>query len=309
VKIGLAVEASCDLPERLLNEQAMLVLPSRLRFAETQVLDDRDPRRTMAVYRRQVADRSLEREEQAMDPEVLCQLLLDGLVTASDRGLVLARGSTLGQGFAAATQASYAVLGRYRQTRVDAGLPPAFGLRVVDTRNVGPGEGAVAYFAHRALASRPPFDEFRRAVEDAARRACCLLVPQDPVYLRGGRSAASPFALGRFGSLAQRLRGGVPILSCRDGRIAPFAAEGSFEAGVQRVFAEAGRALAAENPPAALVMSFGGDPRRIRETGDYQNLEAAAARRRLGLQFSVMSASLALHLGPGAFAIAWVSPE
>ena len=53
-------------------------------------------------------------------------------------------------------------------------------------------------------------------------------------------------------------------------------------------------------------MSFGGDPRIIRELPAYQDFEGFAATHRVQLHLSVMSATLAVNVGPGAFSLAYV---
>ncbi len=72
------------------------------------------------------------------------------------------------------------------------------------------------------------------------------------------------------------------------------------------MFRAAGEAVLRGLETPAVVMSFGGDPRVIRNLPAYQAFEGFAADHKLDLQLSVMSATLAAHVGPGSFAAAWV---
>jgi fatty acid-binding protein DegV len=55
-----------------------------------------------------------------------------------------------------------------------------------------------------------------------------------------------------------------------------------------------------------VAMSFGGDPRLIREMTAYQEFEAFAAVHKCRLHLSVTSATMAVNVGPGAFAMAYI---
>jgi fatty acid-binding protein DegV len=69
---------------------------------------------------------------------------------------------------------------------------------------------------------------------------------------------------------------------------------------------EARRAIARGLGTPALVLSFGGDPRVIRQMDAYQELEAAAVGAQLDMHLAVMGAATGARLGPGAFSIAWL---
>lgn len=309
VKIGLAVDPTCDLPLAFLEKHDVTVLPGRIRFGDLESLDRRDPRETMGFYRRYVADRSADVATGPVAADELRELFLQRLVTRHDRVLVLCRSTARGGSFERATQASYGVLKRYRDIRRQAGLDPAFALRVVDLGCVGPGEGVVAHYAVRRIESSPPFDALRRAVEEAGSRTMTWLVPQDSAYLRRPAGRHPPLHPGGWRYLGSRLSGRLPVLALHHGQARAGALMADFQAGVEYVFERAREAVGAGLSVSAIVMSFGGDPRIIRNLAAYQAFEGFAADRKLDLQLSVMSASLAVQVGPGAFAAAWTAGD
>ena len=305
MKIGLAVDATCDLPMAFLEKHGVTVLPGRIRFDDLESLDRRDPRETMSFYRRYVADRSADTATGPGAAGELREFFLEHFVTRHDRVLVLCRSAARGGSFDQATQASYGVLKRYRDIRRAAGLDPAFALRVVDLGSIGPGEGVIAHFAVRQIENAPPFDALRRAVEGAGARTETWVVPQDPAYLRRPAERYPMVRPGGLRYLSSRIRGRLPVLTLQQGAVRAGAVVADFRAGVEFVFERARQAVEAGVSVPALVMSFGGDPRIIRNLPAYQHFEGFAADRKLDLQLCVMSASLAVHLGPGAFAAAW----
>ena len=306
MNIGLVVDATCDLPREFLSQHSVAVLPGRLRFGDRWFTDRREPRETMEFYRRYIADRSVERATGPAGADPLREFFMERLVTRFDRVLVLCRAAEQGGSFDAATQASYGLLSQYRRIRTQAGLDPAFVLRVVKAGSAGPGEAVAVHFAVRRLSDNPPFDALRREVEDAGRRTVAWLVPQDPVYLRGPAPSDAPVRGRGWRQLAQRVNGKLPVIELQRGEGRTAGSARTFEHGVEQVFGEARKAAEQGLAEPALVMSFGGDPRIIRNLPAYQAFEGFAADRRLDLQLSVMSATLAAHVGPGSFAAAWI---
>ena len=189
MKMGVVVDATCDLAHALVSEQELVVLPAALVLDRTRVLmDDRDPANTLRMYRRYLCDRAQVPGIQPMSAVAMRELFLNDLVLRYDRILVLCMDTRLGEFFDHATQASYGVLKAYRQLREDAGLDPSFAMRVLDTGTVGPGEGVLADEAVRALhQGQENFDTIRRRVQAMAARVQCRLVPADLSYLQHRR--------------------------------------------------------------------------------------------------------------------------
>jgi DegV family protein with EDD domain len=307
MKIGVVVDASCDLPRSYIDEHRLIVLPNVLEFGEKEIIDSRDARETLAAYRRYVADKSLEARSRTLEVDAIRDLFLDDLVLRFDRVLVLCVSSNLGSVFSKATQASYAILQGYRQRRAEAGLVEPFALRVLDTGSVGPGEAVLAAEAIRMLEDeRPPFEKARRTIRDLSRKITCLLVPNDLFYLRHRARGRGEDNLGPVAYRIGSALGIKPILEMRLGKSRISARSRGFESGVGSVLQRARTAISQGQARPIVAMSFGGDPRRVRELSAYQEFEAFAAVNRCDLHLSVMSATLALNVGPGAFSLAFI---
>lgn len=306
MKMGVVVDATCDLTHALVSEQELVVLPAAMVLDRTRVLiDGRDPANTLRIYRRYICDRAQVPDIQPMSVVAIRELFLNDLVLRYDRLLVLCMDTRLGEFFDHANQASYGVLKAYRQLREDAGLDPSFAMRVLDTGSVGPGEGLLADAAVRALQQgEESFDTIRRRVQALATRVNCRLVPADLSYLqyrRRGSAARMPgwnYRLGRWLGLR-------PLLALEAGRWRAIGRARNFRQAVSRLLGDATERVQRGETGPVIVMSFGGDPRLIRGLPAYKDLESNAARRRIDLQLAVMSATLAAQVGPGAFALAW----
>lgn len=307
MRVGVVIDASCDLPRTFIEEHGIELLPGILEFGDKELVDNRDPRETLSFYRRYIADKSTPARSRAWDVENIRQLFLEDLVLRYERVLVLCVSATRGRVYSHATQASYAILQGYREKRQAAGLMDPFALRVLDTRNVGPGEGILAHEAVRLVEEEsPPFEKLRRTIKDLTRDSVSFLVPNDLYYLRhhartkGERSmGASAYHLGRALNIK-------PIIRMRNGESRVVSAVRRFDRAIAEVLDLARDALKQGRSRPVVVMSFGGDPRIIRDMPAYLDFEAFAATHRVQLHLSVMSATLAVNVGPGAFALAYI---
>ncbi len=307
MKIGVVIDASCDLPRSYIDKHDLVVLPGLLEFGDKEIVDARDAAGTLSVYRRFIADKSLESRSRALDVEKIRDLFLDDLVLRYDRVLVICVSANRGRVFEHATEASYGVVQGYRERREAAGLAGQFALRVLDSGNVGPGEGVLAHEAVRMIEEdAPPFEKLRRAVKDMVRGSVCLTVPNDLWYLhhRARTKGENSMSIGAY--RLGRMFDIKPVLEMRQGESRVAARVRGFDRAVSLVLQEARDRLARGHMRPVVAMSFGGDPRLIREMHAYQEFEAFAAMHRCQVHLSVMSATMAVNIGPGAFALGYI---
>ena len=59
-KIGIVVDAACDLPRSFLAQHGLEIMPINMQFGTMNFKDVRDPEQTMEFYRRYVAEKELE---------------------------------------------------------------------------------------------------------------------------------------------------------------------------------------------------------------------------------------------------------
>ncbi|MGI9263667.1 MAG: DegV family protein [Gammaproteobacteria bacterium] len=307
MKVGVVIDASCDLPRSYVEEHELEILPGYLEFGGKELVDIRDPRDTLSYYRRYIADKSLEARSRALPVEQITKLFLEDLVLRYDRVLVLCVSASRGRVFSNATEASYGILQGYRDRRAAAGITEPFALRVLDTKSVGPGEGIITHEAVRMIQEEsPPFEKLRRAVKDLTQRSVTYLVPNDLYYLRHRASTKGETSMGVTAYHLGRALDLKPIIEMRRGKSRVVTAVRRFERAVTETLERARESIRFGRSAPVIVMSFGGDPRIIRELAAYQDFEGFAATHRVQLHLSVMSATLAVNVGPGAFSLALI---
>jgi fatty acid-binding protein DegV len=307
MRIGLAVDASCDLPDVFLEKHGIRVLPAILQLGNRTWVDDRAPEATMKLYRQYIADRALDARSGACSAAEIREIFLQELVLDYDRVLVISAGTDFSDMFANATEASYAILQSYRERR-SGGRQGSFALRVLDSGSICAGSAVAVCRALELLAAdHAAFEKMRRALREEVGRLNCLIVPGDPWYLRrrGLDGRGGGLGLGDYALAAAA--GARPVIELNGGRRRVVARSPGFDTACSLALRRATEAVRKGLACQAVVLSFGGDPRVIREMPSYHELEAALTSARMALQFSVMSAAMGARVGPGALSVGWLA--
>jgi fatty acid-binding protein DegV len=308
MRIGLVVDASCDLPDALFAAHGIRILPSILQLDGKSWLDDRTPEQTMMLYRRFISDRAVDARSGACSAEEIREIFLHELVLDYERVLVISACAEYSDMFHRATDASYAILQDYRERREAGERAGSFALRVLDSRTVCAGEAIMVCRALQLLAEGTlGFEKMRRILRDEAGQITCLLVPGDPWYLRRRGLTGKGAGLSRSDYALACISDRKPVLELTDGRRQVIARPRGFLAACSAALARAADGVARGLGVPALALSFGGDPRVIRGMPAYQELEAQAATARIDMYLSVMSATMGTRAGPGALSVAWLN--
>jgi DegV family protein with EDD domain len=307
MRVGVVVDASCDLPHSYIDAHGLIVLPGHLEFGDVSYTDVREPDETLRWYRRHIGDKSKPGRSVAWEIDRIRDLFLEDLIFRFDRVLVLCVSASRARVFSHATQASYQILKGYRERREAVGQTEAFALRVLDTRNVGPGEGILAHEAVTLIQQEaPPFEKLHRTIKERSRHIVSYLVPNDLYYLHNRASRKGENALTLSAYRVGRWLNLKPVIEMRRGKSVMVERTRGFERGVADVLERARSAIRRGHVRGTVVMSYGGELQRIRDLPAFEEFELYAAEQNVALHLAVMSATLAVNVGPGAFALAWL---
>ncbi|WP_208539415.1 DegV family protein, partial [Pseudomonas aeruginosa] len=110
MRIGLVVDATCDLPPEFLAAHGIRVMPIGIRLGEQRLIDRRDPDTTLSFYRDHLPKVGSKDGSQPLSAAELQQWFLDELVTDFDYVVCLTVDSLRSPIFEHATQASFGLL-------------------------------------------------------------------------------------------------------------------------------------------------------------------------------------------------------
>lgn len=314
MRIGLVVDASCDLPQDFLLKHRIPVLPIRIRLGEQSLVDRRVPQATQAFYRELLPKVAPGDGSEPLQVAEMQEWFLEELVTRYDQVICLTISAQRSAIFEHATQASFGLLQRYRERRAAAGVAGHFAMRVVDGRSIFAGSAVLAAEAVRLIGDGAHPNAVRTRLEQLAGQVCTFLVADDLGHLR-----RRGFQKGARGGLLDRLRGAAlglgslldvkPVISVQQGEDKPVALAPSFDNAAEKLLAHARmRVLAGELLAPQLCISFAGELSLVRDLPGFVELDAACTERGVTLQLAMLSPTGAINLGRGALSLAFAAP-
>lgn len=312
MRVGICIDSACDLPQSFIEEHQLEIMPINLLLGEQKELlvDRRDPQETIAFYKRYSEERNLVGSTQPFSVEQITRLFLDKLVMKYDRVMVIAISSTRSLIYENATKASFAILSGYKQQRAQAGIEGSFALRVVDSKTLFTGEAVLVQDAIRLLKEENlPFDRLRSEVEARAKHVHAYLVPADLHFIRQGGRAHGDRSVSWLSYTLGTALDIKPIIKAYRGETYPVKKIQGFEIALNSLFDLAREHMDKGLMSKAICMSYAGDPEIVRGMAGYKLLEKHAAKHGVKLMLSVMSTTAGINVGPGAFALAFMSDK
>ncbi|KAF1054046.1 MAG: DegV domain-containing protein [Stenotrophomonas maltophilia] len=313
MRIGLVVDATCDLPPEFLAANNIRVLPIGIRVGERRIIDDRNPETTLRFYAHDLPKVAPEDGSQPLTASETHAWFLENLVTDFDYVICLTVSSARSPIFDNATQASFSLLQTYKERRSAAGISGPFALRVIDSHTVFAGLAVLAAEGTRLLAADTHPNAVRTRLEQLSQQMNTFLVASDLGHIR-----RRGFQKGDRSSIGDRLRGAFlgigsmldmkPVLSLVQGEDKPVSVSPNYEKSAERLmnFARA-RVEAGELLAPILSMSYAGDPSALRDLPGFAALESACLDRGIAVHLGMLSPVGGINLGSGAMSLSFAA--
>ncbi len=309
MRMGLAIDAACDLPQDFLQQHGVTVLPIRVNIDNESFLDDRSPGEIERFVNRRMGNRSHSAETEPCSVEDVQRLFLDKLVLEYDVVFCLTMTSTRSPINDNVQRASFAVLKNYRQARDAAGVPGPFAMRVVDTRNVFAGTAPVIVEAARLIGSDEPVAAIRERLATIADNTYGYMLPRDLYYLRARAKKKNDRSVGLVTAMLGSALDIKPLLRCYRGETGPVGKARGFDAGAQTLFAYVTRRVRAGLLVPAVCLSYGGDVAVLSHLPGYAELRAACEETGVALLEGPMGITGMVNVGEGAMTIGFAAEQ
>lgn len=310
MRIGIVIDATCDLPHDYVERHGIVVMPISLRFGNRWIEDRRDLTATQLFYSGKLDSGKEDFAESApLSPAQIEELFLGRLVVDFDYVFCLTITGARSPIYEHAVQAARNILGKYREPRQRAGLPERFGLAVVNSRNMFAGQGIQAAEAVRMIREGLAPSDIGARLKQLGDLTYTYLVPADlhNIYKRASKKGDRSLSWG--GYALGTVLDVKPILRCHRDETGPVAKVRGFEAGVEKLFdnlaAQVEKGLAAPT----VCLSYGGEPDEVRSMPGYRRFARLAVDRDIQILVSAMSKTAAVNVGPGALAAAFAASD
>ena len=307
MRIGLMVDATCDLPRKFIDDHQIIIMPITIRIDAHTFVDVHDPDAAEGYYQGEVGKRGHAAETAPLTVDEIRELFLGKLVLDYDAVFCLTTTSARSPIFANATQASFAILGAYRQVRQAAGNNSPFLMRVVDSKSLFAGQGVSAIEATRLIAADTGPGPIRERLAEVAAQTWTYVLPRDLRCLRARARKQGDRSVGLLSATLGTALDIKPLLQCFQGETRPVAKARGFEHGAEMLFGHAARAVKRGLLVPAMCVSYGGNLAELEALPGYGGLADACTEAGVTLYQSAMSITGMVNVGTGAIALGYAA--
>lgn len=305
MKIGIVVDATCDLPASFIARHGICILPIAIRLGADVLVDQRDVEQTEQFYLRDLRERGVDAESVPYTAEQIEAVFLDHLVVDHDLVFCITISGKHSPIFDHASRASFGILRKYKAVREQAGVAGPFHMRVLDSRTLFAGAGVLVAEAVAMIDAGAAPNQIRLRLDGLIPELCGYMVPADLRYIRergfhkgerrtwadAGRAAV--LTLGAALSLR-------PIIRIWRGEESVVATGFSHAKSVERLFRHLARTMDSGGLSAPhLCISYAGDVAEVPQMPGWESLVASAAGAGVEVHLATMSATGAVNVGLG----------
>ena len=309
MRMGLAIDAACDLSHDFLERHNVAVMPITVKVDHETFMDDRRPSELQRFIDRRLGSRSHSAETEPCPVEDVQRLFLDKLVLEQDCVFCLTITATRSPINDHVNKASFAILKNYRHVREQAGVPGPFMMRVIDTRNIFAGAAPVVYAASRMIADGAAPAAIRERLLELANHSYGYMLPRDLYYIRARAKKKNDRSVSLFTAVLGSALDIKPILRCFRGETGPVGKVRGFEQGAEALFSYAARRVRDGLLVPVVCVSYGGDLAVLGQLPGYPELRAACEECGVELMEAPMSITGMVNVGEGAVTLGFAAED
>lgn len=303
MRIGIVVDAACDLPADFIATHGIEVMPIRVRIGPTELDDRRDEQATLAFLRSDAARHAASAQTSAPSIEQIRSLLLQRLAVDYDHVFCTTLSRTRSLLFEHARQASLEVREDCKPLRQEAGYTTPFTVQVIDSRNLFAAQAVLAAEAIRLRATGAGALAIHQRMEALIGQLHGYLVPRSLCHLRTRARAKGEHSIGLFTAALGSLLDLRPILHCHDGRTETTTRIMGFEPAAEHLFNHLARQVRHGLAAPVLCVSYGGELAELQALPGYRELRLSCREHEVQLHETVMSLAGIVNVGCGALAV------
>jgi DegV family protein with EDD domain len=309
MRMGLAIDASCDLPRDFLLEHDIAVMPIAVRVNDSIFKDDRDPAEIERFLQQKLGSRSHSAETEPCSVEDVQKLFLEKLVLEKDCVFCLTITATRSPIYDNVVKASFGVLKNYRRVREPAGITGPFLMRVMDTRSLFAGSAPCVIEAARLMKANETPAAIRERLAYIAENSYGYMLPRDLYYLRARAKKKGDRSVGLFSAVLGSTLDIKPLLRGYRGETSPVGKVRGWEQGCETLFSYAADRVRAGLLVPVMCAAYGGDLAELPKLPGFSKLEQACQEHNVTLMQAPMSITGMVNVGEGAVCIGFAAEE
>jgi DegV family protein with EDD domain len=309
MRMGLAIDASCDVSQAFLQKHNVAVMPITVRIDDEIFLDNRSQVELHRFLDRNLGSRSHSAETIPCSVEEVQKLFLDKLVLEQDCVFCLTITATRSGINENVVKASFSVLKNYREVRERNGVSGPFLMRVIDTRSLFAGSGPAIVEAARLIDAGEAPAAIRERLTYIANNSYGYMLPRDLYYLRARAKKKGDRSVGLVSAMLGSALDIKPLLRGYRGETGPVGKVRGFEHGAETLFSYVAKRVHAGLLVPAVCVSYGGDLSELSKLPGYDGLRSACEASGVELMEAPMSITGMVNVGEGAVTLGFAAEE
>jgi DegV family protein with EDD domain len=307
MRIGLVVDATCDMPSSILEHYGIVILPIGIKIGDTQFADTRDEQAAATFIESDIGERGVDAETSSFSVDQIRDLFLKRLVIDYDYVFCLTVMKNRSPIFNNATQASFVILNDYKPIRVAAGHNTPFSLRVIDTQNVFAAQGVTMIEAAQMIAAGEQPPKIRGRIEQLVPNTHGYLIVRDLHYMRARTRKKGEASVSLFSASVGSMLDIKPILYGNRGQTSPVAKVRGFDNAARKLLVHVADRVRGGLLSPNVCMSYGGPLEEMRALPGYNSLREMCLTHGVALHESTMSLTGMVNLGKGALMLGFAA--
>ena len=303
MRLGILVDAACDLPQAFIAQNPIRVMPIPVRVGGRELIAVRDDAETKDFFLRVLAAGATDVESRPYTEEELEKLFLPRLVLDFDYLVCVTIAAQRSPIFGRAQKFTFQLITRCKALREAGNVPGPFAMRVFDSGNVFAAQGVQIMELARLIRAETPILRIVRRMEEIIPQTYGYIVPSDLNFLHARQRQHGARSMGRIDYALGSALDRKPIACCLRGETTTVAKVRHFAAAAERVFANVTREIERGLLVPFVNLSYGGDWTSIAQLPGFLALARAASQRGVEVHWSHLSMSAGVNVGPGALTV------
>lgn len=308
-RVGIVIDASCDVPDAFLFDPDVAVIPIPIRIGNHTYVDQHDPDATQRYMRENANGEGASGVSTPLDAEAMKNLFIERFALDYDSVYCLTITQSRSPIYDAASQGSMQALGAIRTQRQAAGITRPFQFRVIDTKQMFAGSGvaplALRDLLRKGMDPKEIRDELYRIVDTSY----AYSVPDDLGYARARSKVRGDKSIGMFSAMLGGALDIKPVIQVAQGNTAAVAKFRGRKEAWGKLFAFVSRHVSRGLNTPHVVVSYAGPLADVIDNPDYTQLQHVCDNEGVQLHTVQMSITGMMNFGPGGIVIGLSCPE
>lgn len=299
----LVLDSSAALPEYLLKQRPIKMLPMNVRIDQDEFPDIVDKDKLIEIYASGRMSVNADIDAITPDSELISRFILEEIVPNYDFAICQTLAQTVSPIYDNLSSVANQISKKSREVREELNIHTPFRITCMSTGTTIAGQGLLGIYADMMLSKGMDFIKYTEQIAKFKHVAKGYLVVKDMVYarhrakLRGVKTVAMPIAvIGKAIGLS-------PIALNHNEELKVITLQPSFEKSANKLFKYARQRIAEGLYFPVINITIAGDPEELHNYAEFEKLSKEAKAAGVQLLVGVMGLAGSINCGPGAIGL------